>query len=98
MAISPTDPISTLTNVQCAQLRDELLALLQAAGLAAPTVKQTRRRMRMGAEAANDRADAAAEAAALAQADLARVAERAALDPIRARRQARLAIDHGDDT
>lgn len=97
MAISPTDPIGALTNAQCAQLRDELLALLQAAGLAAPTVRQTKRRLRMGIDVADDLADARAEAQQVELQNIARRAEMEALEPIRRRRQARAGADYGAD-
>lgn len=97
MAISPTDPIETLTNAQCALLRDELLALLQAAGLAAPTVRQTRRRLRMGIDRMEDEKDEAAERA-LADADnRRRQAHEAAMQPLRQRRAARQQTDYGAD-
>jgi len=99
MAISPTDPIETLTNAQCALLRDELLALLRAAGLAAPTVRQTKRRLRMGIDMADDLADARAEAEQVELQNIARRAEMEALEPIRRRRQARAGAgaDYGAD-
>lgn len=97
MAISPTDPIGALTNAQCAQLRDELLALLQAAGLAAPTVRQTKRRLRMGIDMAEDLADARAEAAQVEANNLARQAQDLLLEPIRQRRAARAGADYGAD-
>ncbi len=97
MAISPTDKISALTNAQCGLLRTELLELMQAAGLADPTVRQTKRRMRMGISAAEDLADARAEAAAVEANNLAHQALDLELQPIRLRRQARAATDYGDD-
>jgi len=97
MAISPKDPISTLTNAQCAQLRDELLALLQAAGLADPTVRQTRRRLRMGIDMAADQADARAEADAAHADNLRRQEHDQIMQPIRQRRAARAGTDYGAD-
>lgn len=97
MAISPKDPISGLTNAQCGLLRTELLALMQAAGLADPTVRQTLRRMRMGISAADDLADARAEAAIIERHNAARQAQDLELQPIRLQRQARAGADFGDD-
>lgn len=97
MAIQPTDLIETLTNAQCAQLRDELLALLRAAGLAAPTVRQTKRRLRMGIDMADDLADARAEAAAVEADNLRRQAHDQEMQPIRQRRAARAGADYGAD-
>lgn len=97
MAISPTNPISGLTNAKCAELRNDLLALLQAAGLADPTVRQTKRRLRMGINAADDLADARAEAATVERHNAAKEAQDLELQPIRLRRQARAGTDYGDD-
>lgn len=97
MAISPTDKISALTNAQCGLLRTELLELMQAAGLADPTVRQTKRRLRMGIDAADDLADARAEAAAIERNNAARQAQDLELQPIRLRRQARAGVDYGED-
>jgi len=97
MAINPGDKISALTNPQCGLLRTELLELMQAAGLADPTVRQTKRRLRMGIDAADDLADARAEAAAIERHNAARQAQDLALEPIRQRRQARAGADYGAD-
>lgn len=97
MAINPGDKISALTNAQCGLLRTELLELMQAAGPADPTVRQTKRRLRMGIDAADDLADARAEAAEIERHNAARQAEAEALEPIRRRRQARAGTDYGQD-
>jgi hypothetical protein len=97
MSISPTDKISGLTNAQAGLLRDELLALLQAAGMADPTVRQTKRRLRMGIDLADDQADARTEAAAVDADNLRRQAHDRTLEPIRRRRQARASTDYGED-
>lgn len=97
MAINPGDKISALTNPQCGLLRTELLELMQAAGLADPTVRQTKRRLRMGIDAADDLADARAEAQQVELQNIARRAEMEALEPIRRRRQARAGADYGAD-
>jgi len=97
MAINPTDPLTTLTNAQCAQLRDDLAALLVASGTAAPTVRQLKRRVRAGIDWHLDKADEQAERDATERANIQRQAEDAELRPIRARRAARQRTDYGLD-
>jgi len=97
MAISPTDPLGTLTNAQCAQLRDDLVALLVASGIAAPTVRNLKRRVRIGIDYIEDKADEQAERDVTERANTQRQAEDAELRPIRERRDARRQIDYGLD-
>lgn len=61
MAIQPTDILAALTNAQCAQLRDDLVALLVASGIAAPTVRNLKRRVRIGIDYMEDKRDEQAE-------------------------------------
>jgi hypothetical protein len=97
MAISPTDTLETLTNAQCAQLRDDLVALLVASGIAAPTVRNLKRRVRIGIDFMADRADEQAERNAIERNNAQRQAEDAELRPIRQRREARQQTDYGLD-
>ncbi len=97
MAINPTDPLTTLTNAQCAQLRDDLVALLVASGIAAPTVRNLKRRVRIGIDVMEDKADEQLERDATERANIQRQAEDAELRPIRERRHARRQIDYGLD-
>ncbi len=97
MAISPTDPLATLSNAQCAQLRDDLAALLGASGIAAPTVRNLKRRVRIGIDFMADRADEQAERDAIERNNIQRQAEDAELRPIRERRAARQQMDYGPD-
>ena len=97
MAINPTDPLTTLTNAQCAQLRDDLVALLVASGIDAPTVRNLKRRMRAGIDWHLDKADEQSERDATERANIQRRAEDAELRPIRERRNARRKIDYGAD-
>lgn len=97
MAINPTDPLTTLTNAQCAQLRDDLVALLVASGIAEPTVRNLKRRVRLGIDVMADRADEQAERDAIERANIQRQAEDAELRPIRERRAARQRTDYGLD-
>lgn len=84
MALDPTLQLSALTNAQCAALRDELVAIVGAT----TTVRRIRRCAKAGDDLFTDRALAAQEATLTAAADTARQSERAALDPIRAQRDA----------
>lgn len=97
MAISPTDILTTLTNAQCAQLRDDLVALLVASGVAAPTVRNLKRRVRIGIDYMEDRKDERAERDAAEADNLKRQAHEAAMRPIRERRAARQQTDYGPD-
>ena len=97
MAISPTDTLTTLTNAQCAQLRDDLVALLVASGVAVPTVRNLKRRVRIGIDYMADRADEQAERDAIERNNIQRQAEDAKLRPIRERRAARQQTDYGLD-
>jgi len=97
MAISPTDTLTTLTNAQCAQLRDDLVALLVASGIAAPTVRNLKRRVRIGIDYMEDRKDEQAERDAIDADNLKRQAHEAIMRPIRQRRDARRQIDYGLD-
>ncbi len=84
MALDPTLQLTALTNAQCAALRDELVALVGAA----TTVRRIRRCAKAGDDLLTDRALAAQEATLAAASNAARQSERAALDPIRAQRDA----------
>ena len=97
MAIQPTDPLATLTNAQCAQLRDDLAALLVASGIAEPTVRNLKRRVRIGIDVTEDIKDQQAERAAVEADNLARQATDAIMRPIRERRAARQQADYGLD-
>jgi len=97
MAISPTDTLTTLTNAQCAQLRDDLVSLLVASGISAPTVRNLKRRVRIGIDYMEDRKDEQAERDATEVDNLARQAHDAIMRPIRQRRDARRQIDYGLD-
>lgn len=97
MAISPTDVLSTLTNAQCGQLRDDLVALLVGAGIPEPTVRNVRRRLRMGIDVAADQKDAEDERVAVNTNNLVYVAHEAFMQPIRDRRAARQRVDYGPD-
>ena len=97
MAISPTDTLTTLTNAQCAQLRDDLVSLLVASGISAPTVRNLKRRVRIGIDYMEDRKDERAERDAVEIDNLARQAHDAVMRPIRERRAARQQIDYGPD-
>lgn len=97
MAISPTDTLTTLTNAQCAQLRDDLVALLVASGIATPTVRNLKRRVRIGIDVTEDRKDEQAERDAVEADNLARSAHDGVIRPIRERRAARQLIDYGQD-
>lgn len=97
MAISPTDTLTTLTNAQCAQLRDELVALLVASGITAPTVRNLKRRVRIGIDVMEDKKDERLERDAVDADNLKRQAHEAIMRPIRERRDARRQIDYGLD-
>lgn len=97
MAISPTDTLTTLTNAQCAQLRDDLVALLVASGISAPTVRNLKRRVRIGIDYMEDRKDEQAERDAVEVDNLARRAHDDIMRPIRERRAARQQTDYGAD-
>lgn len=97
MAINPTDPLTTLTNAQCAQLRDELVALLVASGITAPTVRNLKRRVRIGIDVMEDKKDEQLERDAVDADNLKRQAHEAIMRPIRKRRDARRQTDYGLD-
>jgi hypothetical protein len=97
MAINPTDALTALTNAQCAQLRDDLVALLVASGIAEPTVRNLRRRVRIGIDYMEDKKDEQAERNAVEIDNLARQAHDAVMRPIRERRAARQQTDYGPD-
>lgn len=97
MAIQPTDALTTLTNAQCGQLRDDLVALLVASGIPAPTVRNLKRRVRIGIDFMEDKKDEQAERDATEADNLKRQAHEAITRPIRERRDARRQIDYGAD-
>lgn len=97
MAINPTDILTTLTNAKCAELRDDIVALLVASGIAAPTVRNLKRRVRIGIDYVEDKADEQRERDAVEADNLARQAHDAIMRPIRERRQARQQTDYGLD-
>ena len=90
MAIQPTDLLTTLTNAKCAELRDELVALVGADA----TVRRIRRCAKAGADLLTDRALADQEAALVETSNAARQSEQAALSPIRAQRDALRKADY----
>ncbi len=93
----PTDLLEGLTNSQWAQVGVDLVSRLKAAGIAAPTVRQLIRRLRIGIDYMEDRKDEQAERDATERANIQRQAEDAELRPIRERRDARRRIDYGPD-
>lgn len=97
MAIQPTDTLPTLTNAQCAQLRDDLVALLVASGVAEPTVRNLKRRLRIGIDYMENRKDEQAERDLVDADNLKRQAHEASMRPIRERRAARQQTDYGSD-
>jgi len=97
MAINPTDPLTTLTNARCAELRDDLVALLAASGIAEPTVRNLKRRVRIGIDYMEDKKDEKAERAQVEIDNLQRQATDAIMRPIRDRRTARQQVDYGPD-
>ena len=97
MAIQPTDILTTLTNAQCAQLRDDLVALLMASGIAVPTVRNLKRRTRIGIDYMEDRKDEQAERDLVDADNLKRQTHEASMRPIRERRAARQQTDYGPD-
>ena len=97
MAIQPTDILTTLTNAQCAQLRDDLVALLVASGIPAPTVRNLKRRVRIGIDYMDNKADEQAERDAIDADNLKRQAHEAIMRPIRERRAARQQTHYGLD-
>lgn len=97
MAIRPTDILATLTNAQCAQLRDDLVALLVASGIPDPTVRNLKRRVRIGIDVMEDKLDEQAERDATEADNLARRAHDDVMRPIRDRRAARQQVDYGPD-
>ena len=97
MAINPTDILTTLTNAKCAELRDDLVALLMASGVAAPTVRNLKRRLRIGINYMEDKQDERAEREAVEVDNLARRAHDDIMRPIRERRAARQQTDYGPD-
>lgn len=97
MAISPTDILTTLTNAKCAELRDDLVALLVASGIATPTVRNLKRRVRIGIDVMEDRKDEQIERDLVDADNLKRQAHEESLRPIRERRAARQQTDYGAD-
>ena len=97
MAISPTDILTTLTNAKCAELRDDLVALLVASGIATPTVRNLKRRVRIGIDVMEDRKDEQIERDLVDADNLKRQAHEESLRPIRERRAARQKTDYGAD-
>lgn len=97
MAISPTDILTTLTNAKCAELRDDLVALLVASGIATPTVRNLKRRVRIGIDVMEDRKDEQIERNLVDADNLKRQAHEESLRPIRERRAARQQTDYGAD-
>ena len=97
MPIQATDPLDTLTNAQCAQLRDDLAALLVASGLPSPTVRNLKRRLTMGIDKAADRNDERAEREANAVENARRREHEDSIRAIRLARSARAATDYGVD-
>lgn len=97
MAINPTDSLSTLTNAQCAQLRDDLVALLVASGIPAPTVRNLKRRVRIGIDYMEDKRDERTERDLVDADNLKRRAHDDAMRPLRERRAARQQTDYGLD-
>lgn len=97
MAINPTDTLTTLTNAQCGQLRDDLVALLVASGIDAPTVRNVKRRVRIGINYMEDRKDEQAERNLVDADNIVRRAHEDSMRPIRERRAARQQTDYGLD-
>ena len=97
MAINPTDTLTTLTNAQCAQLRDDLATLLVESGIPDPTVRNLRRRVRIGIDYVADKVDEQSERDATEADNLARRAHDDVMRSIRERRAARQRADYGLD-
>lgn len=97
MPINLTDRLDTLTNAQCGALRDDLVALLVASGIAAPTVRNLRRRVKIGIDYTEDKNDERAERNATERNNARRQVEDEELRPIRERRAARALADYGAD-
>ena len=97
MAIQPTDILSSLTNTQCGQLRDDLVALLIESGIAEPTVRNLKRRLRIGIDHMEDERDENMERDQIEADNLAKQVSDAILSPIRERRNARRQIKYGAD-
>lgn len=97
MPINQTDPLNTLTNAQCAALRDDLVALLVASGITDPTVRNLRRRVKIGIDYMEDRKDERAEQDAADLDNQRRREHEDRIRPIQARRAARAQADYGPD-
>ena len=97
MAIQPTDLLTALTNAQCATLRDDLVELLVTSGLSDPTVRNLKRRVKIGIDYVKDKKDEKAEKDQIEVNNLALQAHEAIMRPIRERRALRQQIDYGAD-
>ncbi len=97
MAINPTDRLAILTNAQCGQLVGDLVALLVASGIAEPTVRNLKRRVRIGIDVMEDKKDEQLERDAIDADNLKRQAHEAIMRPLRERRAARQQTDYGLD-
>ena len=97
MPIQPTDLLKSLTNAKCAELRDDLVALIAASGIADPTVRQLKRRVRKGIDAFEMEKDTSELNSLVESANVTRQAEHEAMKAILIRREARSAADYGED-
>lgn len=97
MAIQPTDPIKAMTNAQCAQLRDEIVALLALTGIADPTVRRTKKILNAGIDYLLELKDQADQKILIDQNNTARLQRDISLSAIDQRRIARKSKDYGDD-
>ena len=97
MAIQPTDPIKSMTNAQCAQLRDDIVAILEAAGIADPTVRNVRKRLRAGIDYLAELKDQKDQDDLIKQNNDARLQRDLSLSQIEQRRLDRKAIVYGAD-
>lgn len=97
MPIQPTDLLTSLTNTKCAELRDELVALIVASGIADPTVRQLKRRLRKGIDAFEGEKDSFELNSLVESANAVRQAQHEAQRIIILRQEARNATNYGKD-
>lgn len=97
MAIQPTDSIKSMTNAQCAQLRDEIVVLLEVAGITNPTVRNVRKRINAGIDYLAELKDQRDQKDLIDQNNAAREQRDLSLSEINQRRLSRKSVDYGAD-
>ena len=97
MAIQPTDSIKAMTNAQCAQLRDDIVAILEAAGITNPTVRNVKKRLIAGIDYLEELKDQKDKANLIKQNNDARLQRDLSLSQIEQRRLSRKSLDYGED-